>query len=111
MASIGHVAVGLAARRWSQRDWTSGWSTISTAVLWSGLSLLPDADVVGFRFGVPYAAPWGHRGATHSLMFPVIVGHRFLSARGLRVAVVELIAFAPLFAYGLWPKRHAPRDL
>lgn len=36
---------------------------------WSALSLLPDADVIGFRFGVPYAASWGHRGATHSLCF------------------------------------------
>lgn len=33
------------------------------------LAMLPDADVIGFRFDIAYAAPWGHRGATHSLVF------------------------------------------
>lgn len=30
---------------------------------------IPDADVLGFWFGVPYGALWGHRGLTHSLLF------------------------------------------
>ena len=42
--------------------------------LWSGLSLLPDADVIGFALGVEYGAPWGHRGATHSLTLSVALG-------------------------------------
>lgn len=42
-------------------------------VVVSGLSLLPDADVVGFRFGVPYEASLGHRGATHSILFALAV--------------------------------------
>jgi inner membrane protein len=33
------------------------------------LSLLPDLDVIGFRFDVAYSAPLGHRGFTHSLVF------------------------------------------
>jgi inner membrane protein len=33
------------------------------------LSVLPDADVIAFSFGIPYASPWGHRGFTHSLFF------------------------------------------
>jgi inner membrane protein len=37
-------------------------------------SVLPDVDVIGFRFGVPYGALWGHRGVTHSLLFAVITG-------------------------------------
>jgi inner membrane protein len=170
VASIGHVAVGLAARRWYLRDQTSRWSPIATGLLWSALSLLPDADVCGFRMGVPYAAPWGHRGGTHSLAFAVTIGvaawmvarlaklpvartallvgavvashgildtftdgglgcallwpfsnerffapwtpqpvapigRGFLSATGLRVALVELMVFAIPFVYGLWPKR------
>jgi len=32
-------------------------------------SILPDLDVVGFKFGVQYADLWGHRGITHSLVF------------------------------------------
>jgi inner membrane protein len=43
-------------------------------VVWSALSLLPDADVVAFRFGIAYADPWGHRGATHSLVFALLLG-------------------------------------
>jgi inner membrane protein len=32
-------------------------------------SALPDADVVGFAFGVRYEDPLGHRGLTHSFAF------------------------------------------
>jgi inner membrane protein len=170
MASIGHVAIGLAARRFYEREVPPRWTALTAAVVWSGLSLLPDADVIAFRLGIPYEAPWGHRGATHSLGFAAAValvaallarlgklpvprttlvafavvashgiadaftdgglgaallwpfsdqrffapwtpipvapiGRGFLSMRGLRVAAVELLLFAPLFAYGLWPRR------
>ena len=53
---------------------------------WSALSLLPDADVVGFALGVNYGDPWGHRGATHSFTFSVVVGLAVgLAARWWRV--------------------------
>lgn len=32
-------------------------------------AVVPDLDVVGFAFGVPYGSVWGHRGASHSLVF------------------------------------------
>lgn len=32
-------------------------------------SILPDIDVIGFRFGIHYGDFWGHRGFTHSLVF------------------------------------------
>ncbi len=38
------------------------------------VSLLPDLDVLAFRFGIPYSAPFGHRGATHSLVFALVAG-------------------------------------
>jgi inner membrane protein len=41
---------------------------------WSALALLPDADALGFSLGVRYADEWGHRGATHSLVFALLVG-------------------------------------
>ncbi|MCB9914870.1 MAG: metal-dependent hydrolase [Planctomycetes bacterium] len=37
-------------------------------------SVVPDADVLGFRFGVAYGDLWGHRGLTHSLAFAVLLG-------------------------------------
>jgi inner membrane protein len=30
-------------------------------------AMLPDVDTLGFRFGIAYANPFGHRGAMHSL--------------------------------------------
>jgi inner membrane protein len=42
-------------------------------LLCSGLSLLPDLDVVGVMLGVPDVGPCGHRGATHSLALPLLV--------------------------------------
>jgi inner membrane protein len=68
MASIGHIAVGMAAARLYSRGQSTRYATFTSMTLWSCLSLLPDADVIGLRFGVAYADPWGHRGATHSLV-------------------------------------------
>jgi inner membrane protein len=36
-------------------------------------SILPDIDVVGHAFGVPYASMWGHRGITHSFAFAAVL--------------------------------------
>ena len=37
-------------------------------------AMLPDIDVVGFRFGVQYEDLLGHRGITHSLCFALLTG-------------------------------------
>ncbi|MCF6361538.1 MAG: metal-dependent hydrolase [Cyclobacteriaceae bacterium] len=37
-------------------------------------SILPDADVLGFKLGITYASFWGHRGFTHSLLFALLLG-------------------------------------
>jgi inner membrane protein len=37
-------------------------------------AILPDLDVIGYGFGVPYRSVWGHRGVTHSLLFAVGLG-------------------------------------
>jgi len=37
-------------------------------------SVLPDLDVVGLWFDVPYRSLWGHRGITHSLLFAALAG-------------------------------------
>jgi inner membrane protein len=140
--------------------------------IFSVLSLLPDVDVVAFALRIPYGAPWGHRGALHSLaialamgiaailassafgvsparaarigacvtlvvgshglldamtdggkgvalLWPLTtkrfffswrpipvapIGAGFFSMRGLRVAMVELIEFSPVFAYALFAR-------
>ena len=36
-------------------------------------SMIPDLDVIGFRFGIHYGDFWGHRGFTHSLTFAALL--------------------------------------
>lgn len=63
------------------------------------LSMLPDADVVGMALGVPYGAPWGHRGATHSLAVAVLLGVAFaFAARGGRWGVLRTALLAVVVA-------------
>jgi inner membrane protein len=37
-------------------------------------SVLPDLDVLAFKLGIPYAAQFGHRGFSHSLVFALVIG-------------------------------------
>ena len=69
MASLGHVAMGLAVSR--AHEGRFNWKA---AVAFSTFSLVPDLDVIAFKFGIPYAAPFGHRGATHSIAFALLMG-------------------------------------
>jgi inner membrane protein len=72
MPSVGHVAVGLAAAQLKQTpDGIRPWSWMLLLV---ALSLLPDVDVIAFALGIPYGAPFGHRGAFHSLAFALTMG-------------------------------------
>lgn len=170
MASIGHIAVGMAAARSYAAPGEPTGQLLTRMAAWSLLSLLPDADVIGFYLGVRYSDAFGHRGATHSLVcciglaallalsapcfrtqawrlgaylavvlvshplldiltdgglgcalywpfeerrhfapwrpIPVApIGAAFFSERGMRVALVELLQFLPLFAYAFWPRR------
>ena len=71
MASVfGHVAVAYAmgktlnSARASARFWV--WTVLCC--------VLPDADVVGLMFGIPYEHMLGHRGLTHSIAFAMLLG-------------------------------------
>jgi len=37
-------------------------------------AVFPDADVISFKLGIPYASFWGHRGFTHSVFFALLLG-------------------------------------
>ena len=48
-------------------------SNVKWLILFAILSsILPDLDVIAFKFGVPYEHPLGHRGFTHSILFAII---------------------------------------
>jgi inner membrane protein len=53
-----------------------GKPTISRRLMLAGIvaSMLPDLDVLAFRFHIPYANEFGHRGASHSLAFALLIG-------------------------------------
>lgn len=68
MASLGHVAIGMAAGRLDQRLEPPPFLLWRAMFWFSLMSLLPDADVVAFSLGIPYEAPFGHRGASHALV-------------------------------------------
>jgi inner membrane protein len=57
------------------------------------LTILPDIDVLGFAFGIPYGSTFGHRGFTHSIAFAAVV-----SAIATMVMRGDRRAFALLFA-------------
>ncbi|HYV49135.1 MAG TPA: metal-dependent hydrolase [Myxococcaceae bacterium] len=160
MASlVGHGAMGLLAARYGANARAWSWEALGMVAL----SMVPDADVVAFTLGIPYSAPFGHRGATHSFMFAAVagvaaalavrsprlipwcvavvathplldaltdgglgvallwpfdltrffapwrpipvspIGAGFLSWRGLRVTLAELVLFSPAYALALFP--------
>jgi inner membrane protein len=43
-------------------------------ILGIACSILPDADVIGFQYGIPYESFWGHRGFSHSILFAFLLG-------------------------------------
>jgi inner membrane protein len=103
MASIGHVAVGMALGRFE-----AGGASVrrlgAAMALLSLLALLPDADVVAFKLGIPYAAPWGHRGASHSFVFAAGVAMlAAVVARALRAPAARwgLLTFLAVASHGV----------
>lgn len=69
------------------------------------LTILPDIDVIGFRFDISYAHLFGHRGFTHSLFFAGFVSavSAWVLAKyyALKLAPVWLFLFLCLASHGL----------
>jgi inner membrane protein len=64
-----HAVVGAAiAQVLAPAGYRTSWSWIA-----AGCAVLPDADVIGFGFGVRYGDVLGHRGITHSLLFGIVL--------------------------------------
>lgn len=70
----------------------AGKARISRRLLLAGTiaAMLPDADVLSFRLGIPYADAFGHRGCMHSLAFGILIAtvaallHRYLRTTAAR---------------------------
>jgi inner membrane protein len=103
VASLGHVAVGCAAGRLAAET-TPEVSPAAAMIGLSALSLLPDLDGIAFALGIPYGAPFPHRGASHSLLVASAVGLAVgLFARFRRLPSVEtgLLVAAVVASHGI----------
>jgi len=75
--------------------------------LGAACSVIPDLDVIGFRFGIRYGDFWGHRGFTHSLLFAaalasvvMLLGFR-RDSRSMRRLPLWIYLFLATASHGL----------
>lgn len=66
---LSHAIVALAIGNISRHNVMNGWALLLGVVC----SIVPDIDVIGFRYGIEYGDLWGHRGLTHSLLFATLL--------------------------------------
>ncbi|HEL4831118.1 TPA: metal-dependent hydrolase [Stenotrophomonas maltophilia] len=66
---ITHAAVPLALWCAADRGRIPAWLLAAGVVA----AMLPDADVLAFALHIPYADAFGHRGASHSLLFACVL--------------------------------------
>ncbi len=81
-----------------------GRGRLSVPVITTGIifAMLPDADVVGFGLGIDYADSWGHRGATHSLLFAAAAALLAVALiRPQRFVIAGLFLFVVMASHGL----------
>ena len=81
-----------------------GKARIHTPVIVTGmaLSILPDADVIGFKLGIDYAHELGHRGASHALLIAA-AGAALATAifRPARWMLIFAFLFLSMASHGL----------
>ena len=93
---ISHPAVPLALA------WGLGRRIVSSRLLLAGIfvSIAPDLDVFAFKLGIPYGAQFGHRGASHSLVFALALAlagvclYRYLRSSALPAFFFLFVAAA-----------------
>lgn len=66
-------------------------------------AIIPDADVIGFRFGIAYEHPLGHRGFTHSILFALLYSSCFtyFFRRSASKIKLFILFFASIMSHGL----------
>ncbi|MEO9805287.1 MAG: metal-dependent hydrolase [Reichenbachiella sp.] len=69
-SAFGHAVVAIAlGKSFSQKH--ISWLVILVGVI---CTIVPDLDVIAFKFGIPYESFWGHRGFSHSILFALLFG-------------------------------------
>ncbi len=71
---------------------------IATGIIFA---MLPDVDVIGFPMGIDYGHSWGHRGATHSLLFAAVAALLAVALiRPQRYVIAGLFLFVAMASHG-----------
>jgi inner membrane protein len=71
-------------------------------------AVLPDFDVIGFYFGVPYGDLWGHRGMIHSLFFAAVLS--FLLVAALDVKKSKAVVLSHFLYFFICTASHGALD-
>lgn len=67
-----------------------------------GSAILPDIDVLAFKFGIAYSHPLGHRGFTHSILFAVMwAGLLALIFGKGRKLIFAIVLFLSTISHGI----------
>jgi len=71
-------------------------------ILAIGSAILPDFDVIAFKFGIDYLHPLGHRGFTHSILFAVLwsILLSFLFGKNRKI-IFAIVLFLSTVSHGL----------
>jgi inner membrane protein len=65
-------------------------------------TILPDLDVIGFKFGISYMHPLGHRGFTHSILFSFLWALLLMFVLGKKNKLIWfLVIFSSTLSHGL----------
>lgn len=98
MASLfGHTVVGLTISKLIDNK-NLKWLLL--AAIFS--TVLPDFDVIGFKFGVNYNHPLGHRGFTHSISFAILWALTLMFTLGGKSKIIWFfVIFLSTMSHGL----------
>ena len=115
MATIAHLAFATAVRR----RWGNQKNYFLLLLFLCFLSYFPDLDT---HFGLEDSHPWGHRGATHSILFTVVLGAFsgclgkyfdlsfkkmfWISVMTISHSILDMMTQGNLGVAALWPWTH-----
>lgn len=99
-SAFGHAVVSATFTHLGQRSKTPLKVWLYSIVL----GILPDADSIGFKLGIPYSSIYGHRGLTHSLFFSLgiaMLATGIVFSRSSQKLRIFFILFASAASHGL----------
>ena len=86
------------------------YASVKFWLLGSFCAILPDLDVLAFKFGIPYEHLFGHRGITHSIAFSLFLGLVVTRIFYHNTPLLSLKGMGLMFCFFLCTVSHALLD-